>query len=131
MVVMVRGFLGDFALDNSRPIEVLVVARLPAIHVNIIEAILLWSIHLAFGFDWVALLAACLLSTAPLLGISLLVHLDDIEAIIAVVAVVNAVRVRIDALGVVRGPSEAGAHGVGALLQAHIPVLLDFDGGQL
>ena len=104
---------------------------MPAIQVNIIEAILLWSIPLAFGFDWVALLAACLLSTAPLFGISLLVNLDDIEAIIAVVAVVNAVRVRIDALGVVRGPSEAGAHGVGALLQANIPVLLDFNGGQL
>ena len=101
---------------------------MPAIHVNIIEAILLRSIPLAFGFDRVALLAACLLSTAPLLGVSLLVHLDDI---IDVVAAVNAVRVRIDALGVVRGPSEAGAHGVGALLQAHIPVLLDFDGGKI
>ena len=130
MVVMVRRFLGEFVLDKSRPIEVLVVANLPGIQVNT-DAISLRRIPLAFGFDWVALLAACLFSTAPLLGISLLVHLDDIEAIIAVVAVVNAVRVRIDALGVVRRSSEAGAHGVGALLQAHIPVLLDLDGGKL
>ena len=59
------------------------------------------------------------------------VHLDDIEFIMNVVTVFNTVRVSIDTRVVMWVPSLAGAQCVLALLQAHCPVLLDFDGGQL
>ena len=89
-----RGFLGDFALDNSRTSD-------GCFHAFIIT----WNVAIETTVA-AALFAAKLSLIYPRFAH---VHLDDIEVIMNVVTVVNTVRVSIDTRVVILVPSLAGA----------------------